>query len=321
MSHARTIACVFPGQGSQSVGMLRQLASSGPVVHEVFQQASEALKLDLWSLVANGPEEALNRTENTQPVMLTAGVAVWQVWRAAGGARPHVMAGHSLGEYAALVCAGALAFADAVLLVRERARAMQQAVREGEGAMAAVLGLEDAQVVEVCARAADGQVVSAVNFNAPAQVVIAGHTAAVTRAMTLATQVGAKRVVRLQVSVPAHCSLMQPAAQTLAPLLSAANVKRPDIAVLHNVDVASYGDPDAIRDALVRQMVGAVRWVETVRACAAGGIDTVVELGPGRILTGLNKRIDRSLQSLCAHDPSSLEQALAYGDKTREVTA
>jgi [acyl-carrier-protein] S-malonyltransferase len=312
MSHPSRIACVFPGQGSQSVGMLKEFASSAPVVREVFQEATDVLEMDLWSLVANGPEADLNRTENTQPAMLAAGVAVWRTWCAADGAYPQLMAGHSLGEYTALVCAGALDFADAVRLVRKRAQAMQQAVREGEGAMAAVLGLEDAEVVELCARAAQGQVVSAVNFNAPAQVVIAGEAAAVERAIVLASQAGAKRAVRLPVSVPAHCSLMRPAAQALAPFLAEIDFKSPDIPVLHNVDTASHRGPNDIRDVLARQMYSPVRWVETVRAFAADGVGTVLELGPGRALTGLNKRIDRALQCLCVQDSASLDQALNH---------
>jgi [acyl-carrier-protein] S-malonyltransferase len=243
-------------------------------------------------------------------VMLAAGVAVWRAWLAAGGGRPAVMAGHSFGEYTALVCAGALDFRDAAVLVRERGRVMQAAVIENEGAMAAVLGLEDAPVADVCARAAQGQTVAPVNFNAPGQVVIAGDTAAVIRAMALATEAGARRVVRLAVSVPAHCSLMTPAAEALAPYLAETKLRSPEIPVLHNVDVRHYDDPDAIRTALGRQLYSPVRWVETIRTFAGRGVRSVFEFGPGKILTGLNKRVEKSLQCLCVSDPPSLERAL-----------
>lgn len=306
------IACVFPGQGSQAVGMLRELAAVSPVVRETFQEASDVLSVDLWSLVSEGPEDALNRTENTQPAMLTAGVAVWRAWRVGGGGRPISMAGHSLGEYTALVCAGALAFVEAVPLVQARARAMQHAVSAGEGAMAAIVGLDDKQVVDLCARAADDQVVSAVNFNAPAQVVIAGHTAAVERAMNLASQSGAKRVVRLSVSVPAHSALMIPAAEAFAATLARTPIAPPEIAVLHNVDAASHNDVNDMRAVLARQLYSPVRWTQTVRTLAANGAQTILELGPGRVLTGLNKRIDKSLQCLSVFDPASLERALRY---------
>jgi [acyl-carrier-protein] S-malonyltransferase len=311
MIHPPRIACVFPGQGAQSVGMLHDLALAFPVVRDTFHEASDRLGFDLWSLVVNGPEANLNRTQNTQPVMLASGVAVWRVWRATGGGRPSVMAGHSFGEYTALVCAGALDFRDGALLVRERGRLMQTAVLEDEGAMAAIVGLEGSQVANVCARAAQGQVVSTANFNAPGQVVIAGDAAAVIRAMALATAAGAKRVVRLPVSVPAHCSLMIPAAKALASYLAQTRVQSPDIPVLHNTDVMSRADPDAIKDVLARQLYSPVRWIETIQAFAARGIATILELGPGKVLTGLNKRIDRSLQCLGVYDPPSLENALA----------
>ncbi len=305
------LACVFPGQGSQAVGMLCGLAKSSPVIRETFTEASDYLGRDLWSLAAAGPEEELNRTENTQPVMLAAGVAVWRAWRAAHGEHSKLMAGHSLGEYTALVCAGKLMFSEAVLLVQARARAMQTAVPEGEGAMAAILGLEDEQVVELCARAAEDQTVSPVNFNAPAQIVIAGNTAAVERAMKLANLFGAKRVMRLSVSVPAHSALMKPAAKGFAAQIAQTRIALTEIVVLHNVDAASHNSVDDIRDALVRQMYSPVRWVQTVRALAAEGIGTILEMGPGRVLTGLNKRIDKSLQCLSIFDPVSLKQALS----------
>lgn len=314
-------ACVFPGQGSQAVGMLCELAEASPVVRETFAEASDGLGMDLWSLVAAGPGEELNRTENTQPAMLAAGVAVWRAWRAADGGRPRAMAGHSLGEYTALVCAGMLAFSEAVPLVQARARAMQHAVSEGEGAMAAILGLEGEQVVDLCARAAQDQVVSPVNFNAPAQVVIAGNTTAVERAMRLANQSGAKRVVRLSVSVPAHSALMKPAAEAFAARLAQTRIASSEIAVLHNVNAASHNDVKDIRNALVRQLYSPVRWVQTVRTLAAEGIETILEMGPGRVLTGLNKRIDKSLQCLSVFDPASLERALSHASDVDQASA
>jgi [acyl-carrier-protein] S-malonyltransferase len=320
MSDLYKLACVFPGQGAQSLGMLGDLAAAFPIVRETFQEASDKLSTDLWSLIVSGPESSLNQTQNTQPVMLAAGVAVWRVWRAAGGKCPVVMAGHSLGEYTALVCADALDFQEAVLLVRERGRLMQEAVLEGEGAMAAILALEDAQVEDVCARAAHGQIVAAANYNTPGQVVIAGHVAAVTRAMALATEAGAKRVMRLAVSVPAHCSLMAPAAKAFAGQLETTPMQAPQITVLHNVDVQHHDDPSDIREMLARQLYSPVRWVETVQAFSARGARTAIELGPGRVLTGMNKRIDRSLLSLCVYDPLSLEQALAKCDATGNAT-
>jgi [acyl-carrier-protein] S-malonyltransferase len=305
-----TFACVFPGQGSQSLGMLSALSDAHPQVRDAFQEASDTLGFDLWSLVQDGPEDDLNRTENTQPAMLAAGVAVWRVWQAVGGAAPVMMAGHSLGEYTALVCAGALAFDDAVGLVAERGRLMQGAVAPGEGAMAAILGLDDEQVIDVCARAAEGGVVEAVNFNSPGQVVIAGETAAVERAVALASEAGAKRSVKLPVSVPSHCRLMEGAASKLAERLAGITIKTPSIPVIHNVDAAGHSEPDAIRAALAAQLHRPVRWVETVRLMAAEGVTTLVELGPGKVLTGLNKRIEKSLNLACVQDPESLKQAL-----------
>lgn len=305
-----SLAFVFPGQGSQSVGMYADLAANHPEVRAVFDEASAALGYDLWQVVANGPEEELNKTSMTQPAMLAAGVAGWRVWCAKGGKMPSVMAGHSLGEYTALVCAGALEFADAVRLVAERGRFMQEAVPAGAGAMAAILGLEDVQVIEVCAQAAQGDVVSAVNFNSPGQVVVAGATAAVQRAVDLAKGAGAKRAVVLPVSVPSHCSLMKPAAERLAERLAAIDVKRPSIPVLNNVDVAVAEEPDAIRDALVRQLYSPVRWVETIQRMRADGVDRLVECGPGKVLVGLNKRIDKDMAASAIVDEASLVQAL-----------
>ncbi len=305
-----SLAFVFPGQGSQSVGMYADLATHHAEVRATFEEASAALGYDLWQVVANGPEEELNKTHVTQPAMLAAGVAAWRAWLASGGNTPAVMAGHSLGEYTALVCAGALGFSDAVRLVADRGRFMQEAVPAGAGAMAAILGLEDAQVVEVCAQAAQGEVVSAVNFNSPGQVVVAGAAAAVQRAVELAKGSGAKRAVLLPVSVPSHCSLMQPAADRLAERLAAIEVKTPSIPVLNNVDVVAAGEPVAIRDALVRQLYSPVRWVETIRRMRADGVDKLVECGPGKVLVGLNKRIEKDMAGSAIVDAASLAQAL-----------
>lgn len=305
------LALVFPGQGSQSVGMLTELASDFPQVRQTFAEASDALGYDLWQLIRSGPDSELQLTAVTQPAMLSAGVAVWRVWQAAGGAMPTVMAGHSLGEYSALVCAGALPFAQAVQLVRLRGECMQQAVPVGAGAMAAVLGLERAAVEAACAVAATvDEIVSVANYNAPLQSVIAGHTDAVARAGAAAQAAGAKRVVPLPVSAPFHCSLMRPAADQMAPALTAAQVVSPTVPVLNNVDVATTGDPAAIRDALIRQIYSPVRWVEVIQAMHARGITHVVECGPGKVLAGLTKRICSELESLAVHDPASLRQTL-----------
>lgn len=305
-----TFAAVFPGQGSQSMGMLAELGDKYFEIRDSFQEASDALGMDLWSLVQNGPEDELNATHNTQPVMLAAGYAVWRLWRAQGGPMPAVMAGHSLGEYTALVCAGALRFDEAVRLVAERGRLMQSAVPAGAGAMAAILGLKDEQVVQLCRRAAEDEVVEAVNFNSPGQVVIAGHTSAVERAITLAREAGAKRAVKLAVSVPSHCHLMMSAAEAFKERLAAVHIEAPKVPVLHNADVASYQDAGSVRESLARQLFSPVRWVETVQAMQAHGVRRVLEFGPGKVLTGLNKRIDKSLETACIHDSASLEAAL-----------
>jgi len=303
-------AFVFPGQGSQSVGMMQGFDSLS-VVRETFVEASDILKQDLWQMVSAGSAEEINSTANTQPVMLTAGVAVFRAWNALGGTQPALVAGHSLGEYTALVAAGALSFADALPLVRFRAQAMQEAVAEGVGGMAAILGLEDDDVRAVCTEAAQGEVVEAVNFNSPGQVVIAGHKQAVERGMELAKAKGAKRALPLPVSVPSHCALMHPAAEKLTAYLQSVTINTPVIGVLHNADVASHASGDAIKDALVRQLFSPVRWVETVRQFAAQGISHVAECGPGKVLAGLNKRIDGNLQSLALTDAAALEQAVA----------
>ncbi|HHI76383.1 MAG TPA: [acyl-carrier-protein] S-malonyltransferase [Gammaproteobacteria bacterium] len=304
------LAMTFPGQGSQSVGMLGDLAAAFPLVRETFEEASDALGSDLWTLSQQGPAEELNRTENTQPAMLAADIAVWRVWNEQGGPEPMLLAGHSLGEYAALVAAGALEFADAVRLVRERGRLMQEAVPAGEGAMAAILGLDDDQVRAICAEAAQGEVAEAVNFNSPGQVVIAGDAAAIARAVELAKAAGAKRALPLDVSVPSHCALMRDAAQRLREVLQSVAVEAPRIPVLHNVTVEPAAEPDAVRDLLARQLHGPVRWVETVRAMREQGAEALVEAGPGKVLTGLCKRIDRQITALPVFDGASLEKAL-----------
>ncbi|MEI6318030.1 MAG: ACP S-malonyltransferase [Pseudomonadota bacterium] len=305
----RPFSIVFPGQGSQSVGMMRGFAER-PGVRATFEEASSALGEDLWAMVENGPDTVLNATVNTQPVMLTAGVAVWREWLACGGATPSVVAGHSLGEYSALVAAGALSLADGVRTVRFRAQAMQDAVPMGTGAMAAILGLDDDAVRQACVDAAQGEVVEAVNFNAPSQVVIAGHKAAVERAAERAKAAGAKRAVMLPVSAPFHSTLLAPAAERLAGFLREVALSAPVIPVLNNVDVATVSDPDAIRDALARQARSPVRWVETVRAIAAMGAATIIECGPGKVLNGLTRRIDGNLQGFAMVDAASLDEAL-----------
>jgi [acyl-carrier-protein] S-malonyltransferase len=306
-----TLAFVFPGQGSQSTGMLDTLASEFAEVEATFRVASEVLGYDLWDIVQNGPAEKLNSTDITQPAMLAAGVAVWRVWQAKGGAQPTLLAGHSLGEYTALVCGDSLAFEDAIKLVAERGRLMQEAVPAGTGAMAALLGLDDDTVRAVCAEAAAGEVVEAVNFNSPGQVVVAGHKAAVERAVDLAKAKGAKRALLLPVSVPSHCALMQPAAEKLATLLEDVAIQAPQIPVINNVDVAMPTDAAAIRSALVRQLHNPVRWVETIQKMAAEGVDRLIECGPGKVLMGLNKRIERNMGAQAVFDSESLAAALA----------
>ena len=302
-------AFVFPGQGSQSVGMMTAYGDSA-VIRETFAEASAALGEDLWEMVADGPAERLALTVNTQPLMLTAGVAVYREWIARGGATPSLVAGHSLGEYSALVAAGALDFQDAVKLVRLRAQAMQEAVPQGEGAMAALLGLDEAQAVEACAEAAQGEVVSAANLNSPGQIVIAGARAAVERAIVAAKARGAKRGVLLPVSAPFHCALMKPAADRLAQRLADIEVRVPSIAVLNNVDVAVEDQPERIKDALVRQSYSPVRWIETVREIARRGSTHVFECGPGKVLAGMTKRIEGSLQGGAIADAASLADIL-----------
>lgn len=308
------IGLIFPGQGSQSVGMLCELAGRESVVQSTFAEASQVLGYDLWALIQNGPEERLAQTECTQPAMLAAGVAVWRVWRAHDGPLPTVSAGHSLGEYSALVASGALEFATAIALVAARARFMQEAVPAGQGGIAALLGLDDQTVCDLCAEVSAQrapEIVTAVNFNAPGQVVIAGHGAAVESALAAARQAGARRAVALPMSVPVHCELMRPATERLAQRLAAATVQRPRITVIQNADLEAHGDPDEIRAALAAQLYTPVRWVDTVQTLVGRGADLLIECGPGRVLTGLAKRIDRNIRCLPVHDSDSLTAALA----------
>ncbi len=304
------IAFVFPGQGSQSVGMMNSFAKL-PGVRDTFSEASDAIGQDLWKLVEQGPSEELNITVNTQPAMLTADIALHRAWRAANGTRPAICAGHSLGEYGALVAGGAIDFAEAVMLVRFRAQTMQEAVPEGVGAIAAILGLEDDLVRAACEQAsANDEIVEAANFNSPAQVVIAGNKAAVERAMEIAKGMGAKRAIVLPMSVPSHCSLMRPAAERMRERLKAVKIGTSDVPVLHNADVTSAGSADAVRDALVRQLCQPVRWVDTIRAMVSAGATHIVECGPGKVLAALNKRIAPTTQAFSFGDEPAFREAL-----------
>ncbi|MBO2569319.1 ACP S-malonyltransferase [Shewanella algae] len=299
-------AFVFPGQGSQAVGMLADLAEGYPVVTETFREASEVLGYDLWQLVQQGPAETLNETDKTQPALLSASVALYRAWQAAGKAAPNVMAGHSLGEYSALVCAGVLKFTDAVKLVELRGQLMQQAVPVGTGAMFAIIGLDNDAIAKACEDSAEGAVVSPVNYNSPGQVVIAGEKAAVERAAAACKAAGAKMAVALPVSVPSHCALMKPAADKLANALGNIEFSQPQIPVINNADVAQPQAAADIRDALVRQLYSPVRWTETVEAMAAMGVTELYEVGPGKVLTGLCKRINKSLTAKAVNDAASL---------------
>lgn len=305
-----SLAFVFPGQGSQSVGMLKDLAENFSEVTATFQEASDALGYDLWTLVQEGPAEKLNSTDVTQPAMLASGVATWRIWQAKNGTTPSVMAGHSLGEYTALVCSGSLDFVDAVKLVSQRGKFMMEAVPAGTGAMAAILGLDDEIVRQVCLDAAEGDVLEAVNYNSPGQVVVAGHKSAIERVTVLAKEKGAKRALELPVSVPSHCALMKPAAEKLAEVMAGISFKAPSIPVLNNADVTANDVEADIRDALTRQLFSPVRWVETIEKMSADGVDKVIECGPGKVLVGLNKRINKSMASAALIDTASIEAAL-----------
>lgn len=304
----KKFAMVFPGQGSQTVGMLAELAEQFPVVIETFKQASDVLGYDLWALTQQGPAEELNKTWQTQPALLAASVAIYRVWQQQyPNLKPEVMAGHSLGEYSALVCAGAMDFQDAIKLVELRGKLMQQAVPEGTGAMYAIIGLDNESIIKACNEAAQGEVVSAVNFNSLGQVVIAGAKAAVERAAAACKEAGAKRALPLAVSVPSHCALMKPAADQLAVSLESIAVKTPETAVINNVDVKTENEAEAIRHALVRQLYSPVRWTETVEKMATSGVEILVEIGPGKVLTGLTSRIVKELSAAAVNDVKSLE--------------
>ena len=303
-------AFIFPGQGSQSIGMTADIASEFDVVAKTFDEASEVLSYDLWDVVQNGPEERLGSTEVTQPALLAAGIATWRAWKALGGEDPDVMAGHSLGEYTALVAAGSLSFSDAVGLVARRGQLMQQATPAGSGAMAAVLGLDDDVLVGVCEQASEGQVVSCANFNSPGQVVIAGDKAAVDRACELATEAGARRAIPLAVSVPSHCELMRPAAEALETVLAGIEVGAPGIPVLHNVSTNPAGEPDEVRAALVQQLWRPVRWSDTILRLVADGVERFAECGPGKVLAGLNRRISRPSDTVALTDAAALRTTL-----------
>ena len=308
------LAFVFPGQGSQSIGMLASLAEEYKSVVATFAEASEALDMDLWALVQNGPEEDLNKTENTQPALLTASTAIWRIWQENNGQQPSMLAGHSLGEYSALVAADVLSLSAAAKLVQQRGQFMQQAVAPGQGSMAAIIGLEDAKVEQACVDAGQGQVVSAVNYNSPGQVVIAGDKAAVERAMELCKEAGAKRALPLAVSVPSHCALMEPAAKQLEQALADVEFKQPSIPVINNVDAKVETDADAIKGALVRQLHCPVRWVDGVNAMVEQGVTATYECGPGKVLSGLNKRINKQLDIKPLQDVASIQAAIAAKD-------
>ncbi len=305
------LAFVFPGQGSQKIGMLAELAAEFPIVQQIFAEASEVLGYDLWSLVQDGAQDEINLTERTQPLLLTASVAVFRVWQERNGAVPALMAGHSLGEWSALVCAGVVAFKDAVRLVQQRGKFMQEAVPAGQGAMAAIIGLDDALIVEACKKAEQGEVVSAVNFNSPGQVVIAGAAAAVERASVLCKEAGAKRALPLPVSAPFHTELMRPAAERLAEQITATVFSVPAVPVVHNVTAAIESNPEKIKALMIEQIYSPVRWVECVNTMVGKGITLTLECGPGKVLSGLNKRIHAELSTVSVEKPEELLAALA----------
>jgi [acyl-carrier-protein] S-malonyltransferase len=307
----QNLAFVCPGQGSQKIGMLADLAANYPIVTQTFAEASQVLGYDLWDLVQNGAQEDINLTERTQPLLLTASVAVWRVWKEKNGAQPALVSGHSLGEWSALVCAGVVAFADAVKLVQQRGKFMQEAVPAGQGAMYAIIGLDDDLIIEACKKAEQGEVVSAVNFNSPGQVVIAGTAAAAERAAALCKEAGAKRALPLPVSAPFHTSLMKPAADRLAEQINATEFKVPKIPVVHNVTAQTEIDPAKIKALMIEQIYSAVRWVECVNTMSSAGITTTIECGPGKVLSGLNKRINSELTTLSIEKPEEIDSVLA----------
>jgi len=298
---------IFPGQGSQSIGMMSELATQHPLVKDLFTEASDILKVDMWAMTQEGPIESLSQTENTQPALLIAGVAAWRVWQELGGANPAIMAGHSLGEYTALVAAGALSFADGVALVRDRGRYMQEAVPVGEGGMAAIIGLEDQQVIQVCAEVAGDDVLQAVNFNAPGQVVIAGNAAAIERAALAMKEAGAKRALPLPVSIPAHSSLMSPASARLAERLSNVEVSVPSIPVLHNCNVEVANSANDVKANLIAQLDSPVRWAESIVFMHQQGVDSFIESGPGKVLCGMVKRIVKGVNVSSIDKPEAFE--------------
>ncbi len=301
-----SLSMIFPGQGSQAVGMMSEMAEQHPLVKDIYGEASDALGADLWALTQQGPIEDLSKTENTQPALLTAGVAVWRVWQSLGGSQPHMMAGHSLGEYTALVCAGALSFDDGVTLVRDRGRYMQDAVPEGQGAMAAIIGLDDEKVREVCRQTADGDVLQAVNFNAPGQVVIAGSADAIARATVTMKEAGAKRALPLPVSIPAHSSLMTAASERLSERIAGIEFSMPNVPVLHNCNVEVATNVEQIKENLVTQLDSPVRWVESVQAMHNNGVTRFVESGPGKVLSGMVKRIVKGVEVSSIDKPDAI---------------
>lgn len=314
----RQLALVFPGQGSQKVGMLANMAEQRAVIEETYAEASEALGYDLWQLIQQGPQEELNLTERTQPMLLTAGVALWRLWQQSGGPQPAILAGHSLGEFTALVCAESLAFTDAVKLVQQRGVFMQSAVPVGVGAMAAIIGLDDEAIDRACVEAAQDQVVAAVNYNSPGQVVIAGHAEAVDRAAALCKEAGAKRALPLPVSAPFHTDLMRPAGEQLAEAIASIDVAIPRIPVVHNVDAATESNPQRIRELLVRQIYSPVQWVACVNTMQGQGVSCTIECGPGNVLGGLNRRIDKSIAVAGLEEPAGLDKALAMASDLSE---